>query len=45
MILAQAGVDSDAATQLLVDRAHDTARSVNDVAADVIDGLLRFDDK
>jgi hypothetical protein len=45
MIVAQASVDSEAAMEMLVNRAHDTDRSVHDVALDVIEGRLRFDSK
>jgi AmiR/NasT family two-component response regulator len=43
MILVQAGVDGETATQMLVDRAHDTGRSMQDVANDVVEGRLGFD--
>ena len=43
MITVQAGVDSETATQMLVDHAHETGRSAQDVGVDVVERRLRFD--
>jgi hypothetical protein len=43
MILVQAAVDTETATQMLVDHVHGAGCSLQEVGVDVVEGRLRFD--